>query len=196
MLESFSSAEEPIPKRRKIESYDVQQPTEGAYEKLQNYASTFDINSFSENISKVSSRSVKVNKKSVTLSTNFETVTPGDTLKQTNGESDLGINESDDNVSETTNGIPGLQAFAVKSSVLKLSDKKAKCQQSGPMSEPKYTPLEKQVMDIKEKNPDVLLFVECGYKYRFFGEDAEVPVHVIYLQSKKLRNFTTKFSLI
>ena len=38
----------------------------------------------------------------------------------------------------------------------------------------KYTPLEQQVVDIKEQRPDVLLCVECGYKYRFFGEDAEV----------------------
>ena len=29
-------------------------------------------------------------------------------------------------------------------------------------------------MEIKEKYPDAVLFVECGYKYRFFGEDAEV----------------------
>ena len=37
-----------------------------------------------------------------------------------------------------------------------------------------YTPLELQFMDIKSKYKDALLFVECGYKYKFFGEDAEV----------------------
>lgn len=37
-----------------------------------------------------------------------------------------------------------------------------------------YTPLEKQYMKIRDENPGVLLMVECGYKYRFFGEDAEV----------------------
>lgn len=36
------------------------------------------------------------------------------------------------------------------------------------------TPLERQVADLKRKHPDVVLFVECGYRYRFFGEDAEV----------------------
>ena len=36
-----------------------------------------------------------------------------------------------------------------------------------------YTPLEQQFIAIKRQHPDVLLFVECGYKYRFFGEDAE-----------------------
>jgi hypothetical protein len=40
----------------------------------------------------------------------------------------------------------------------------------------KYTPLEKQVIAIKERHPDVILFVEVGYKYRFFGPDAEVGI--------------------
>ena len=38
----------------------------------------------------------------------------------------------------------------------------------------KYTPLEQQVVALKEEHPNILLFVECGYKFRFFGEDAEV----------------------
>lgn len=37
-----------------------------------------------------------------------------------------------------------------------------------------YTPLEQQVIQLKEQHKDALLAVECGYKYRFFGEDAEV----------------------
>ena len=38
----------------------------------------------------------------------------------------------------------------------------------------KYTQLEQQFVEIKEKYQDAILFVECGYKYRFFGDDAEV----------------------
>jgi DNA mismatch repair protein MSH3 len=59
----------------------------------------------------------------------------------------------------------------------------------------KYTPLEQQVMDIKKRNvgtvaiqvrrvpnltlftgtqPDVLLIVEVGYKFKFFGDDAKI----------------------
>lgn len=38
----------------------------------------------------------------------------------------------------------------------------------------KYTPLEEQFIRIKSQYPDAVLFVECGYKYRFFGRDAEV----------------------
>lgn len=37
-----------------------------------------------------------------------------------------------------------------------------------------YTPLEQQVIQLKQLHKDALLAVECGYKYRFFGEDAEV----------------------
>ncbi|KAI5848730.1 muts domain V-domain-containing protein [Morchella snyderi] len=38
----------------------------------------------------------------------------------------------------------------------------------------KLTPLEQQVVDIKRQNPDTLLLVEVGYKYRFFGQDARI----------------------
>lgn len=37
-----------------------------------------------------------------------------------------------------------------------------------------YTPLEQQFIQLKQQHEDALLAVECGYKYRFFGEDAEV----------------------
>lgn len=36
----------------------------------------------------------------------------------------------------------------------------------------KLTPMEQQVSDLKQQHPGVLLLVECGYRYRFFGEDA------------------------
>ena len=37
-----------------------------------------------------------------------------------------------------------------------------------------YTPLELQFLEVKSKYPNVVLLVECGYRYRFFAEDAEV----------------------
>ncbi|XP_071587443.1 DNA mismatch repair protein Msh3 isoform X1 [Heliangelus exortis] len=39
-----------------------------------------------------------------------------------------------------------------------------------------YTPLELQFIEMKKQYKDAVLCVECGYKYRFFGEDAEVGV--------------------
>lgn len=38
----------------------------------------------------------------------------------------------------------------------------------------KLTPMEKQVLEIKNKHMDTLLVIEVGYKFRFFGEDARI----------------------
>ena len=35
------------------------------------------------------------------------------------------------------------------------------------------TPLEKQVTELKRRHPRLLLMIECGYRFRFFGEDAK-----------------------
>lgn len=45
-----------------------------------------------------------------------------------------------------------------------------------------YTPLELQFIEMKKRYKDAILCVECGYKYRFFGEDAEVILFFIELQ--------------
>ncbi|KAL5477925.1 hypothetical protein EMCRGX_G024782 [Ephydatia muelleri] len=69
-----------------------------------------------------------------------------------------------------------------------------------------YTPLEQQVMAIKARCPDTVLLVECGYRYRFFGKDAEIaakelniicypdhnffcasiPIHRLYVHVRRL----------
>jgi len=38
----------------------------------------------------------------------------------------------------------------------------------------KFTPLERQFVELKKQYPDTLLLIEVGYKFRFFGEDARV----------------------
>ena len=38
----------------------------------------------------------------------------------------------------------------------------------------KLTPMEKQVIEIKRQNPNTVLVIEVGYKFRFFGEDARI----------------------
>lgn len=53
----------------------------------------------------------------------------------------------------------------------------------------KYTPLEQQFVAVKEKNPDVLLIVECGYRCRFFGEDAEIASKVLHIACFQAHNF-------
>ncbi|KAH1036319.1 hypothetical protein GLYMA_20G157600v4 [Glycine max] len=56
---------------------------------------------------------------------------------------------------------------------------------------PTYTPLEQQVLDLKAKHPDVLLMVEVGYKYRFFGQDAEHASRVLGIYAHMDHNFLT-----
>ena len=54
-----------------------------------------------------------------------------------------------------------------------------------------YTPLEQQVIQLKQQHKDALLAVECGYKYRFFGEDAEVRVERNHSISHKYIRYDT-----
>ncbi|KAJ1332155.1 hypothetical protein BSLG_008972 [Batrachochytrium salamandrivorans] len=79
------------------------------------------------------------------------------------------------------------------------------------------TPLEQQFMDIKAAHPDCLLFVEVGYKYRFFGDDAQIasrgelgivafvdhsmatasiPVHRLEVHVKKLVHLGHKVGIV
>ncbi|XP_014671556.1 PREDICTED: DNA mismatch repair protein Msh3-like [Priapulus caudatus] len=55
----------------------------------------------------------------------------------------------------------------------------------------KYTPLEQQIVAIKEKHPGTLLMVECGYKYRFFGTDAEIAAKELNIFCHLDHNFMT-----
>ncbi|EFA84229.1 DNA mismatch repair protein [Heterostelium album PN500] len=53
----------------------------------------------------------------------------------------------------------------------------------------KYTPLEQQVIEIKKQYPDTVLMVECGYKFKFFGNDAEIATRVLNIYSYVAKNF-------
>ncbi|XP_031426428.1 DNA mismatch repair protein Msh3 [Clupea harengus] len=54
-----------------------------------------------------------------------------------------------------------------------------------------YTPLEQQFLEIKKQHKDTLLGVECGYKYRFFGEDAEIAAKELNIFCHMDHNFMT-----
>ncbi|XP_073118663.1 DNA mismatch repair protein MSH3 isoform X2 [Henckelia pumila] len=62
---------------------------------------------------------------------------------------------------------------------------------NAPSSKLNYTPLEKQVVELKRRYPDVLLMIEVGYKYRFFGEDAENAARVLGIYAHMDHNFLT-----
>jgi hypothetical protein len=43
--------------------------------------------------------------------------------------------------------------------------------------------LEQEVVAVKLKHPDLVLFVECGYNFGFFGEDADLASRIYLLFS-------------
>ncbi|XP_014816014.1 PREDICTED: DNA mismatch repair protein Msh3 isoform X2 [Calidris pugnax] len=54
-----------------------------------------------------------------------------------------------------------------------------------------YTPLELQFIELKKQYKDAVLCVECGYKYRFFGEDAEIAAKELNIYCHPDHNFMT-----
>ncbi|XP_004308095.1 PREDICTED: DNA mismatch repair protein MSH3 [Fragaria vesca subsp. vesca] len=73
----------------------------------------------------------------------------------------------------------------------KLLEPSTSIPQPPPPSNPKLTPLELQVVDLKKRYPDVLLMVEVGYKYRFFGEDAEIAARNLGIYAHMDHSFLT-----
>jgi hypothetical protein len=56
-------------------------------------------------------------------------------------------------------------------------------------SKVKYTPLEQQVANIRATQPDAVLMVECGYRMRFFGEDATIAAKVLSIYAHMDHSF-------
>ncbi|KAK4699369.1 DNA mismatch repair protein MSH3, partial [Phenoliferia sp. Uapishka_3] len=61
--------------------------------------------------------------------------------------------------------------FKSQSKVPPTAKEKGKAKAAATATGVKYTPLEKQVLELKKKYPGVVLLFEVGYKYRFFEED-------------------------
>ena len=49
--------------------------------------------------------------------------------------------------------------------------------------------MEQQVVKLKESHPGMLLAIECGYRYRFFGDDAVAAAAVLGFVAWKDHNF-------
>lgn len=58
-----------------------------------------------------------------------------------------------------------------------------------PPKSAKLTPLEKQFVEVKRAHMDTLLLVEVGYKFQFFGRDAEVAAEVLHIMCYQSHNF-------
>eukprot|EP00002_Diphylleia_rotans_P040997 TRINITY_DN9865_c0_g1_i1.p1 TRINITY_DN9865_c0_g1~~TRINITY_DN9865_c0_g1_i1.p1 ORF type:complete len:683 (-),score=117.11 TRINITY_DN9865_c0_g1_i1:438-2486(-) len=60
-----------------------------------------------------------------------------------------------------------------------------------PKGKTTYTPLEQQYLEIRKKHPDLTLFVECGYRYRLFAQDAENAAKVLNIMCFMDHNMMT-----
>ncbi|CAO2593009.1 DNA mismatch repair protein Msh3, partial [Lemmus lemmus] len=69
--------------------------------------------------------------------------------------------------------------------------KTSNCKPFNKRSKSVYTPLELQYIDVKQQHKDAVLCVECGYKYRFFGEDAEIASRELNIYCHLDHNFMT-----
>ncbi|CDS01597.1 hypothetical protein [Sporisorium scitamineum] len=56
---------------------------------------------------------------------------------------------------------------------------------------PTYTPLEKQILELKAAHPGVLLIIEVGYKLKFYGEDARIASKELNIMCFPERNLLT-----
>lgn len=65
---------------------------------------------------------------------------------------------------------------------------KKQVEEIGPSGET-WTPLEKQVLQLKKDNPGTLLMVMVGYKYRFYGDDAKIASKELGIVCYPYRNF-------
>eukprot|EP00741_Cyanophora_paradoxa_P023724 tig00021616_g22915.t1 len=54
-----------------------------------------------------------------------------------------------------------------------------------------YTPLEVQWLEVKAAHPDTVLFLECGYKFKFLDRDAEVAARVLSIFASHDKHFRT-----
>ncbi|PWN47643.1 hypothetical protein IE53DRAFT_238042 [Violaceomyces palustris] len=55
----------------------------------------------------------------------------------------------------------------------------------------KYTPLEKQILELKSMHKGVLLIIEVGYKFKFYDEDARIASKELNIMCFKERNLMT-----
>jgi DNA mismatch repair protein MSH3 len=92
----------------------------------------------------------------------------GDEGADTPGMDEVAVVESDEEGRIAAEGVGSkLKAkYAAKGSELAKGKGKGKKKEEIGPSGMTYTPLEKQFMEIKMENPDVLLMMEVGYKYK------------------------------
>ncbi|KZT24115.1 hypothetical protein NEOLEDRAFT_1068081 [Neolentinus lepideus HHB14362 ss-1] len=97
-------------------------------------------------------------------------VPDNDDLPQEEPEKDPSEDESDSGFKSL---LSHFESDAKRQKQKGRSKAKNKVKELGPMGQP-WTELEHQVAKLKELHPGILLMIEVGYKYVFWGEDAQI----------------------
>ncbi|XP_071506743.1 DNA mismatch repair protein Msh3-like [Diadema antillarum] len=118
----------------------------------------------------------------------LETRTDGDDSRQTQSRKSAKLTELKDKFNYDT-GSPPSSSSKHSSGGPGIGSVRARGRAPGAKSS--LTPLEQQFVKIKENYQDAVLFVECGYRYRFFGEDAEIAAKELNIYCHLDRNFMT-----
>ncbi|KAF9519406.1 hypothetical protein BS47DRAFT_1388222 [Hydnum rufescens UP504] len=95
---------------------------------------------------------------------------------------DIDADDQDNSHRKTSSTISKKKAVAMSTSARGKGKSKVEIGPSGQS----YTPLEKQ-----EAHPGVILLIEVGYKYRFFGEDARVASKELGIGTRFILDFTS-----
>ena len=141
-----------------------------ARQKLQNYALSEDSLTKYENMASEDTEHTGI----IHLKRSYERNQEMGTSPQTNGNSKQ---------KKTKINLNKLKQFSAAPSSTNLTPSETNFPESSMSSKKKkapvvkYTPLEQQFIELRDQYPTVLLLVECGYKYRFFGEDAKVTAY-------------------
>lgn len=57
-----------------------------------------------------------------------------------------------------------------------------------PSNAPVYTPLESQILELKRAHPGMVLLIEVGYKFKFYGDDAHLASQVLNIACFREKN--------
>lgn len=108
-------------------------------------------------------------------------------------DNDMAVEDEGDEERGECSSTEQLSSLKSNSEALKSNSRSTAKKQTSQikLAKVKYTPLEQQVVDIWNQHPGVLLFVECGYRYRFFGEDAEIASQELNIGAYMDHNFMT-----
>ncbi|XP_044122185.1 DNA mismatch repair protein Msh3 isoform X3 [Neovison vison] len=99
--------------------------------------------------------------------------------------------DSKSRISQKDTTLSDLSPFGSSHTVNDNSQKTSDPKPSNKRTKSIYTPLELQYIELKQQQKDAILCVECGYKYRFFGEDAEIAARELNIYCHLDHNFMT-----